>query len=155
MAEQKVMMRVNCAGQQGQPVSLFAAYDPETDVLVVVRETKYETVVREGFLRVTTRDADPEHDMVFTEENYHDAIVAFFDLQAMSLIQFANGLAKLNPENKIERDGMDERGVKYRIAPDIGNAQAAVLIACFAARRQRMVGLAEEFMDEMGSIYTV
>ena len=154
MAE-KVMMRVNCAGQQGQPVSLFAAYDPETDVIVIARESKYEVVPRDGFLRVTMRDADPEHDMVFTENEYHDAIVAFFDLDAMNLVQFANGLAKLSPENKIERDGMDERGVKYRIAPDIGNAQAAVLIACYAARRQRLVAQAEDFMGELGSLFTV
>lgn len=149
-------IRVNCGGYQGKPVSVFAAYDPEYDVLVIARESEYETSPRDGFLRVTTRDADPAHDMVFTEDEVREAIGAFFEMEAMGLVKFAEGMSRLDPKHRIERDGMDERGAKFRFSPDIANGQVAVLIAVYAARRQNSVAKITEFMDELsGALITI
>lgn len=145
-------MRVNCAGYGGRPVSVFAMFDPVSDVLAVVRETPYETVPREGFLRVTTQDRDPTHDAVFTEDDTRRGIVAYFDLEAMNRIQFSEGLTRLDPKNKIEREGMDEGGMVYRIAPDISNGQVAILIAAFYARQQRNVASVDDWFDALLTI---
>lgn len=148
----RVKMRINCAGYGGQPVSVFGMYDPETDVLAIIRKTAYETEPRDGFLRITTQDRDPTHDGVFSESDTRAAIVAFFDLEAMNLIQFSEGLASLDPKNKIEREGIDEGGVVYRIAPDITSGQVAVLIAAHAAKRQRGAAAVDAWMEELNTI---
>lgn len=150
-------IRVNCAGYQGKAVSVFAAYDPSTDVLAIVRESSYEVAPREGFLRVTTRAADPTHDMVFSEDETKAAIAAFFDLDAMQLVQYMDGLTRLNPTHRIEHNGMDEHGVVYRISPDITNGQVAVLIAAYAAHRQRSVAAMAGFFEatDLGEVITI
>lgn len=149
----RVKMRINCSGYQGEAVSVFGMFDMETDVLLIgQRAKKYDTEPRDGFLRITTQDRDPTHDGVFLEEQTRDAIVAFFELEAMNLIQFGEGLSSLDPKNKIERDGMDTGGMKYRIAPDISNGQVAVLIAAHTAVGQRAVGRAGEFFGDLMTI---
>lgn len=151
----RVKMRVNVAGYGGQAVSVFAGYDPDSDVLAIVREGPYEVTARDGWLRVTTQDRDPTHDAVFTDDQARDAIAAYFELEAMNLIQFSEGLARLDPKNKIERDGMDESGMKYRIHPEITNGQVAVMIAALSARRQRGAAAADQFMADLGQVLTI
>jgi hypothetical protein len=151
MSEKKpaVKLRVNIAGFAGKPVSLFAAYDPGTDILLVAREVEYEGGAREGFLKITNQARDDEHDAVFTEDETREAISAYFELDALKLLTLGDKVQRCNPANKIERDGMDERGTKYRIAPDINNSQVAVLVAAYYAGKQRGMRASQDFMDEM------
>lgn len=151
MSEKKptIKMRVNVAGYKGAPASLFAAYDPATDILLVARESAYEGGERDGFLKITNQVRDSAQDALFTEDDTRSAITAYFELEALRLITLAQSVQRCNPESKIERDGMDERGMKYRIHPDISNAQVAVLFAALYAGRQRSVDVAQGFMDEM------
>ena len=58
MTDKTVKMRVNVAGYTGKAVSLYCAYDAETDVLLIAKEGVYEAKPREGFLRVTNQDRD-------------------------------------------------------------------------------------------------
>ncbi len=150
-ADRRVRIRVNCAQYGGSPISLFAMYDPGTEVLAIGRETPYEAADRPGFLRVTTRPSDPVHDAVFTEDDVSDAVAAFFDLASMGRVQFMD-LARLNPKGKIEQDGMTESGVRYRLSPDIGNGQVAVLIAALFARRQTRIASSSKFMAQLMTI---
>ena len=144
-----VKMRVNVAGYKGAPTSLFAAYDPQTDILLVARESPYEGGEREGFLKITNQTRDVAHDAVFTEDDTRAAITAYFELDALRLLTLGQAVQRCSPESKIERDGMDEHGMKYRIHPDISNAQVAVLFASFYAGKQRGTGMAQEMMAEM------
>lgn len=144
-----VKMRVNVAGYKGAPASIFAAYDPSSDILLVARESAYEGGERADFLKLTNQSRDTAHDAVFTEDDTRAAITAYFELEALKLITLGSAVQRCNPESKIERDGMDEGGMKYRIHPDISNAQVAVLFASLFAGRQRSVGVAQDFMDEM------
>lgn len=144
-----IKMRINAAGYKGEPASLFAAYDPESDILLVAREAKYEGDQREGFLKITNQTRDKFSDALFTEDDTRAAITAYFELDAMRLVTLAATVQRCNPESKIERDGMDEHGMKYRIHLDISNAQVAVLFACLFAGRQRAVGVTQDFMQEM------
>lgn len=148
---EKIKMRVNCAQYGGQPLSLFAMFDPSTEVLAIVQERPYEVAARDGFLRITTRPSDPVHDAVFSEDEVSDAVAAYFDLSSMGLVQLGD-LARLNPKSKIEQDGMTETGIRYRLAADIANGQVAVLIAALFAVRQRQVATASDFMAELLTI---
>lgn len=151
MTEKKptIKMRVNVAGYKGAPASIFAAYDPSSEILLVAREAAYEGGVRDGFLKLTNQTRDAAHDAVFTEDDTRGAITSFFELEALKLITLGAAVQRCNPESKIERDGMDERGMKYRISPDISNAQVAVLFASLYAGRQRSLDVCGDFMAEM------
>lgn len=145
-----ILMRVNIVGFAGAPSTLFCAFDPNTDILAVVREGDgYEAGPRDGFLKISSQQRDAHQDALYTEDNTREAITAFFELDALKLINISAKAQRCDPRSKIERDGMDESGMKYRIAPDITNAQVAVLAAAFFAGAQRGAAAAQDFMDDM------
>lgn len=146
-----VMLRVNIAGFIGAPASVYGAYDPATDLLTIVREGKlYDGGPREGWLKITSSDRDGAYDALFKpDEEMREAIVAFFELDAHKLLNLQSAATRFNPANKIERDGMDESGLKFNIHPDAGNAQVAVLAAALWVGRQRGFQSAKEFGEEM------
>ena len=143
----QVKLRVNCAGYQGEPVSVFAAYDLDHDVLVIVDERAYEVGDRPGFVRMTNREKDAHHDMVYGEDQIDLAVEAFFEMQAMRLIKFAGGNERLNPHHKIDREGLTMSGQKYRFSPDITNGQVASLFAALGARAQAGAAATQDFMS--------
>lgn len=145
----RVRIRANAAGFGGTPISLYAMFDTSTEVLVVAKDGAYDPSDRSGFLRLTTRESDACHDAVYREEDVRESIAAFFDLDAMNLVQFGEGLNRWHPKNKIETDGVDEHGVKYRFAADIANGHVAVLMIALWATRQRQMAGAAEFMDDL------
>jgi hypothetical protein len=152
MAEKKatILMRVNIVGYAGPPSTLFCAFDPNTDILAVVKEApEYEPGARDGFLKISSQSRDTHYDALFTEDNTRDAINAFFELDALKLINISAKAQRCNPTAKIERDGMDEGGMKYRISPDITNAQVGVLAASHFAGSQRGVAAVADFMEDM------
>jgi hypothetical protein len=143
-------MRVNAAGYIGEPVSLMCSFDPSTDILAVVKKMPaYEDSDRAGYLRVTTQERDAAHDAVFLEDDTRDAILAYFDMRQMGHLNLVKDMASHQPENSIEREGMDEHGMKFRVKPEITNAQFAVLVACFYAKKQREVAAIGEVMQDM------
>jgi hypothetical protein len=148
-----VLMRVNCAGYAGEPVSLLCSFDPATDMLLAMKSTKYNPADAPGFLRITTQERDDAHDAVFTEDETHDAITAFFSLDAMNLINLADPVKRFDPRNAIERAGMDAAGMKYNINPSITNGQMGVMIAAYFSKKQRDVAAIETFMNDV--IFTV
>lgn len=148
-----IKIRVNIAGYAGAAVSVFCAYDPGTDMLLVARvATEYEPGGRDGFLKVTNMPSDAAFDAVFENDRTKEAIEAYFALESMRLITLADPVARFSPSAKIERDGMDESGPKYRVAPDIGCGQVAVLVASLYARRQRAQAAASEAFEEFRAI---
>ena len=143
-----IKIRVNVAGYAGQAVSVFCAYDPATGVLLVARSADYEGGDRDGFLKVTTSASDSAHDMLVLPDQTKAAIEAYFDLQTMGLLTLGDAAQRFNPSSKIERDGLDESGPKYRVAPDITSGQVAVLLACMVARQQRAHAVAADSFKE-------
>lgn len=151
MSEKKpVLMRINIAGYADRPASVFAAYDPNSDVLAIARLAKeYEGGPRDGFLKITNQQRDDAYDAIYTEEETRDSILAFFDMENLGLLTLKGDALRINPANKIERDGMDESGLKFRFAPDISNAQVAVLAAALYGDRQRKIAQTASFAEQM------
>ena len=52
-------------------------------------------------------------------------------------VSFDDSLMNANPASKIEVDGMDEKGVKYRFQGALSNLETAVLATCLFVRKQR------------------
>jgi hypothetical protein len=144
-----VVIRVNVAGYQGEPVSLFAAYDDESDVLLVQQSKPHDASEAPGLLRITNVPRDAFYDALVTEDDLQEAIRAFFESDSMGLLVLDEAVRRHNPANKIERDGVKESGTVYRISPDMTNAQVAVMFACLVGSRQRGVNRAESMMADL------
>lgn len=149
-ARPPVLIRVNIAGFQGEPATVFGAYDPSNDVLAILKLSKeYEGGPRDGFLKITNQPRDASYDALYTEEETRDSILAYFSMESLKLLQLKGDAQRCNPTTKIERDGMDAGGLKFRFAPDISNQQVAVLAACLYADRQRAVASMAAFAEDM------
>lgn len=153
MKHQPVPMRVNVAGFKGEPLSMFGAYDPASDMLLIREPRALEAIARPKFLHVTNIPGQPVCDTFVDESQISDAITSFFMLQTQGLIKLDTKAVRFDPANKIERDGMDDSGIKYRIAPDISNGQLAVILAAYAATRQRGVNAALEDAEDLMSFF--
>ena len=53
-----IKIRVNIAGYSGTPVSLYCAFAPGTDVLLVGRSGDYDGADRAGFLKISNVGSD-------------------------------------------------------------------------------------------------
>lgn len=153
-------------GYGGDPCTVFSAYDSDTRVLVVGVKAKYRTERREGNV-VITNDAGLSRDELFSEDKLKLSIDAFFALRngiaadgGSSRITFADKAVSANPENAIEKDGVNDSGTKFRIAEGVTCAQMAVLATCLHAMKsdviERAVTMAEQ-LDRLsrGQIFTV
>lgn len=143
-----VKIRVNVAGFAGMPVSLYCAFDPGTDVLLVARAGDYDDAPRDGFLKVSSLASDKAFDFLFESDQTKEAIEAYFEMDSRRMLTLGEAVQRFNPAAQIERDGMDEAGPKYRVAPSINSGQVAVLVACWVARRQRSHALVGEVFGE-------
>lgn len=81
-----ILIRTNIAGYGGNPVSVFCAYDTDSDILAVSREGEYEDGDRAGFLKISNQNRDKAYDALFTEDLTRNGITAFFELDALKLI---------------------------------------------------------------------
>lgn len=149
-----IKMRVNIAGFAGTAVSVYCAFDPASDVLLIGSVAdEYQGGPRDDFLKITNMGSDSAFDAVFQNDETKEAIEAYFALASMKLIVMKESAKRLTPDAKIERDGMDEQGPKYRIAPDIGCGQVAVLVASLYAKKQRAHAVAAESFKDFQAIY--
>lgn len=147
-----VKIRVNIAGygNQGEtPSTVLCAFSRSTGVLSVADEREMERAGRAGFLLVTNIRTDANCDAFFAPDMLREAIAAFFMMESQGLVEISKKAERARPTSKIESDGMDERGVKYRIKSDCGNRQVAVLAACWFANIQRGVGAALDDFDDL------
>lgn len=142
-----ILMRVNASGYGGDPVSLFAAYKPASDLLLVVDERRYMAGPLDGYVLFTTTDRDESYDILFDREMLRDAIAAYFDMKSTRRVEIAAKVSKHDPETRIQQKGVDERGIKYELdAPT--NGQIAVLMAAHLTAQQRGAVKAIEMMDD-------
>lgn len=150
-----IKIQATFIGYGGRPCSLFSALDPDTDVLVIASEADYRTQRRDECI-VITNNPDIPRDSLFTEDNIKDAISAFYALKAgvavdgkSSRLVFSDKAIRANPEQSIEKDGIDENGVKFRVSESISCGQMSALATCLYAMKagkvERTVQLMEEF----------
>ena len=127
-------------GFSGKPCSLFSAFDESTGILAVSVEAAYRRERREGCLVLTNDKTIDERDSLLNESKLADSIAAFFALESGLAVDgksprlvFAERAQRANPKQAIEKDGVDENGVRYRISDAITNAQVACLVTALYA----------------------
>ncbi|QFY42985.1 hypothetical protein F6R98_10465 [Candidatus Methylospira mobilis] len=146
-------------GYSSRPCTLFSAYNTHTGVLAISVEADYRKDRREGCV-VITNDKTVDRDALFSDDHLHDAIAAFFLLQAgmasdnkSPRLVFSEKTQRVNPSNAIEKDGMDASGPRYRISESITCAQmAALATAWYASCRADSVEGALEMFDKVNAL---
>lgn len=150
-------MRVQCsiAGFSGLPITLLGSLNEKTGVLVVLKAVAYtEKRLAEDVAMISNADL-PDCDYRFTDDDMRGAIRSYFGRASQDGIDIHDELARYRPDNRIERDGIDERGMKYRCSPDIDNGQIGVLALTAFAEGQRGVSAALDAMDDLSNFYGI
>lgn len=148
-----VLLQCSVSGYSGAAVTLLGAMDAGTGAVLVTADKKdgdaYTPLRKKPqFAFVANSTAAQGRDVLFTDEHLRDAIHTYFDFKARGLVRLDNSVAKHNADTRIEPDGVDERGRKYRLAEDITCGQVAVLVLCwFARRQQQVIGTVDAFED--------
>ncbi|WP_321946591.1 hypothetical protein [Paraburkholderia sp. J10-1] len=148
-----IKIQTAITGYQGLPVSLLGGLDTETGLLMVAKEMPYGD--REATATFITNDprTDERDGLFIDDEKLQRALRLFFRMRRTGLIDLMKTVSKHDPENRIESDGTTERGVRYRLAPDISNGNVAVLAMVEAADTAYRIEEASSFADELSSMF--
>lgn len=129
------------AAGAGAVMTLLGEMDPMTGVLLIDAAVQVQPgnpeVRHQNCAAVSNNPASEARDTLFTEEDIRDAIRDYFDFAGRGLLVLDDDVQRFNPQSKIEADGLDDRGRKFRIAPDMTNGQLAVIVMCWFALRQK------------------
>ncbi|MCM1128962.1 MAG: hypothetical protein NC211_03660 [Alistipes senegalensis] len=161
-----VQIQATFAGFNGNACSLFSAYDTDSAVLVISAEAGYRTERRSCCI-VLTNVQGIDRDTFFTDADLMQAISAFHSLKTgvasdgqSARLVFSERAARANPEQAVERDGMDVSGPKYRVSENITNSQAAALATCLYASKcsaiENTLDMADDLLRLMrGEVLTI
>jgi hypothetical protein len=133
--------------------TVFGVLDVATGVLLIdmsatARPGQPEKRM-EGCAVVTNNAGAEDCDQVFTEADLRAAIADYYAFAGRGLLVLEKPVQRLDPASKIEPDGLDEHGRKYRIAQDMSNGQIAVMVLCWFASRQAGFARQLDAFDDM------
>jgi len=149
----KILVSIAGYGGAGsKPITLAATRDDATGVMTVAKEVKYREEAPKGYAFVTNVKL-PNYDCLFTEEHLQTAILAYREGEGLTTFILADDVARNRP--RIETDGIDPRGQKYRLAADLTNGEMAVLALAYFQSRQRSVSSLTSQMDRIANLYDI
>lgn len=152
-AGMKIMVSIGGYGGAGaEPMTLVAFKSNALGTMTVLQRVTYREIADEGFAFVTNLRLK-DYDCLFKEEHLADAITAYKEAEGMGTIMLADDVARWRP--RIESDGVDTHGQKYRLAADIGNAEVAVLALAHFMSRQRGIESLGRMSDEIARLYQI
>jgi hypothetical protein len=152
-AGMKIMVSIGGYGPAGaEPVTLLAFKNNALGILVVLSKVTYREIPDEGFAFVTNLRLK-NYDCLFKEEHLADAITAYKEAEGMGTISLAEDVGRWRP--RIESDGVDTQGQKYRLNADIGNAEVAILALAHFMSRQRGIESLGKMSDDIARLYQI
>lgn len=150
MSTQLIQAEVN--GYQGNTANLLAALDMETGLVIV--DAELTVGKRIPGAHVVSNDPRIQHrDTLFTEEQLQEAIRLYFRADASGLLILQPETAAHSPKNAIEALGVEERGTRYRLSPDIRNGAVAVLALAHAADSLYNAENANSFASRIAAMF--
>lgn len=112
--------------------TVYGGYDPDSGILSVSKVGELAFSRYQGCVVISNSTMLEDRDCTFTEDDFPDALRAFFALSdgmardgESGRLIFAKAAERAKPA--VEKDMLLEQGQKYRIPPNMSNAQAAVL----------------------------
>lgn len=147
------MVSIGGFGPAGsEPVTLMAFKSNALGTMTVLSKITYRECPDEGFAFVTNLRLKT-FDCLFKEEHLADAITGYKEGEGMGTILLADDVSKYRP--RIEVDGVDTQGQKYRLHSDIGNAEVAVLALAHFMSRQRGIESLTQMSDDIARLYQI
>lgn len=157
---ESIPMQVTIGGMSARPGSSGMTVYGELDVatgLLLIDEAK--AVVpgvpverRAGSAMLTNDLSAPDYDAMFTDDHIREAITDYYGFQGRGLLMLEDAVRQFDPASKIEPDGIDEHGRKFRVAPDISDGQVAVMVMCWFANRQSAVNAQVAVFDDLADL---
>jgi len=149
----QIMVSIGGYGAHGaEPVTLLALRDARTGVLAVHKKVSFKEAPLPGFAFVTNLRLS-NYDCFFREQDFSAAIRTFRECEGAGTIVLSDETARYRP--RIETDGINESGQKYRLATDLGNGEVAILALAHFLERQRGVHSTESLIDRMAKMYAI
>ncbi len=149
-------IQANITGFKGEPVSLFSVYDTVNGILSVAKITRYSSEKKDQCLLVTNDVKEPYRDMYFDMKDFRSSIEAFHILsngiacdKVTRRLQIDSSANASNPSAVIDLDAIEASGLKYRIDPELSNAQVACLATCFYAVQVNAISESVSFSQEL------
>lgn len=143
------------SGYQGPPIALASVLDESTGVLVIAKQLSYREDRPAPDMAVVSNLDLKACDFLYTDARLRDSIRAYFARRGQGTLEIESILGRYMPDNKIEQDGVDESGRKFRISPDIDNGQIAVLATVAFVEAQKPIAHSISAMDELADFYRI
>lgn len=147
-----IRLQAEVSGYKGPAVNIMAALDPDSGYLVVARELKMGERIS-GVLVTSNDPRAQQRDRLFTEDDLQEAIRLYFRAQSTGMVELTPNVSKHEPAHKIENDGINENGTKYRLNPDITNGSIAVLALIHLADSTYKAQAATNFCTELADMF--
>jgi hypothetical protein len=139
-------------GEGAKPTTLAAFFDESNSSMVALKEVPFREKADKGYAFVTNLRLE-NYDCLFTESHLQGAILAYREEVARVGFILADEVGKHRP--RIETDGIDASGQKYRLHASMTNGEVAVLALAHFQSRQRSVGSLTNQMDKMADLYNI
>lgn len=146
----KIMASIS--GYAGERVTLVALLDPVTLVLAIAKSIKFREAREEGYAFVTNTRSEA-YDCLFGEEHWDEAIRAFKVSQGNETMTLSDHTIRWQP--RVESDGVDDKGSKYRLPDDMTNGEVAILALVYFQQRQLAITTANNAMDGWTDLITI
>ena len=139
----KIMASIS--GYSGASVTLLAYLDPSNGVLGIAKKVTFREKADPGYAFVTNTRTE-SYDCLFTEDHWALAIRDFQVAEGNETLKLSDSAAQYRP--RIETDGVDEKGQKYRLHSDLTNGELAVLALVHFQQRQLAITTTDSAIDE-------
>lgn len=147
-----IRMQAQISGFFGKACNLLAALDAESGLIIVSKELPLDQRVP-GALLTTNDPRSDSRDRLFDDDKIAHAIRLYFRASTSGLLELLPAVKKYDPETRIENDGMNEHGAKYRLNPEMANGAVAVLALLDAADVSMNAEGASQMSREMADMF--
>ena len=152
-----IQIQAVAVGYQGNPATVYSAYDTTNEALAVAVKGEYRRDRRDGCILLTNDATLRDRDCFFSDDRLHDAIAAYFSLSTGLAIHgprlaFSDRSRLADPSIALDRDGMDANGPRVRVSDSASNAHIATLMTCWYAVRAASAESTVEMADDLLSI---
>lgn len=150
-----IVIQASIAGYEGKASTILAKYSADSGIVTIAAEKPFsrDRLAKEVAM-ISNLDV-PERDWFFSEDELGVAISAYFEAKGQGEIIIVDALNRYLPDNKIEKDTVDEKGRNFRISPDVENGQVAILAIVAYVRKNKAANAAIDMMQDMADFYGV
>lgn len=148
----KIIASIGGYGPNGAEAVSIAAIRQPDGILAIIRKVNY-TIERVPGMAFVTNMKLPAYDCLFLEEHLSAAIHSYKEMEGQGLLTYGEHSVLFTP--RVETDGIDEKGQKYRLDQSISNGQMAVLAIVHFVSRQQAITSTATLSERMAGLYDI